>query len=67
MFQITMIKIKEQSETEWLHSQLELIASNRALKCWGETLREYEKIILEKNYDSKKAIDFLKEKYEIER
>jgi len=58
---------EEPSETEWLHSQLEIIASNRALRCWTETTREYNQLVDMYQLNPKEAIDMLKDRYEIEK
>lgn len=55
----------QQTETEWIYSQLEFIASNRANRLLRETTMEYERVIKDYGFSSREAIDFLKEKYEI--
>lgn len=57
----------KQTETEWLYSQLELIASNRATKLFAQTLKEYERIVEQHGYEPRQAIDFLMEKYEVKK
>jgi hypothetical protein len=54
-----------QTDTEWLHSELELIASNRASKLFVQTMREYEQVCEQYQFEPREAITFLKEKYEI--
>jgi hypothetical protein len=58
---------EKQSETEWLHSQLELIASNRALRCWNETTTEYKQLVDMYQLKPQEAIDMLKDKYALEK
>ena len=57
--------LEKQSETEWLHSQLELIASNRAVKMFADTINEYQFLIEHYQLTQSDAIDLLKQKYQI--
>jgi hypothetical protein len=60
-----MTNIEEKSEIEWVQTQIESIARNRAINLIGQTTNEYEIVINQYGFSPREAIDFLKDKYEV--